>query len=240
MGDEARSDEVGANEHETPGEELDELFDELVEDHHVIGSTADLLKGGGGRIASDGLGPTIAFYIGYRTVGLGLGIGLALVVASAAWIRARRQGRSGLLTSIALFVVGTQAVTGLIADDARAFLAPQLLTGTAWGIAFIGSVVIGRPLVGLLAGEVYPFPDEVKASRTYRRVFGTVSIVFGVQSLLRVALRAVQLQNDDIDGYLVVSLLTGFPVTAVTIAWALWWSRRAFARSEEWGWALQP
>ncbi len=199
-----------------------------------------LLRRGAPRFGNDALAPTLAFYLGYRSVGLEVGIVFAAVVAVGAWLRAKRQGRTGLLAWLTLLVVVIQGGAGLLADDARAFAAPQVLTGLGWSFAFLGSVAIGRPLAGLFAGEFYDFPDEVRVSQTFRRVFSTVSLAWGGTFLVRGGLRIVQLRNEDLDSFIVVSLLTGFPVTLALMSWSIWWARRAFARSEEWGWALQP
>jgi intracellular septation protein A len=209
----------------------------LVPDGSVQVSARSLFRGAG-RFARDGLGPTLAFYAGYKVAGLTTGIVLATVVALAAWRYERSRDRSGMLAWLTLLVVVIQAGAGLIADDARAFLAPQVLTTVAWGVAFVGSVAIGRPLAGLFAGEFYPFPDEVRASVTFRRIFGVVSIVWGVTNLARAALRLWTLKDGDIDSFIVVNLLTGFPIVAAMLGWSVWWSQRAFRRSEEWGWAM--
>jgi intracellular septation protein A len=202
-----------------------------VADIDAVTSPVDLLRGGGRRIASDGLGPSLAFYVGYRAVGLGLGIALAVIVAVLAWANARRQGRTGLLPWITLVMVVIQGSIGLIAGDAKGFFAPQLVTSAIWGVGMIGSVLIGRPLVAVFARELFPFPEEVRTSDEFRRVNAVISLVFGISILLRGAVRYVQLTNGSIDGYVLVSLLTGFPVTFLTISWGLWYSRRALRRS---------
>jgi intracellular septation protein A len=215
---------------EAPGDEVVDVQELLEGDEPVVSRAVDLMKGGGGRIASDGLGPSLAFYVGYKAVGLGLGVAMAVVVAVAAYVRARRQGRRGLLPWITLSGVVIQGTIGLLADDARGFFAPQLVTGAIWGVAFVGSVAIGRPLVGVFARELFPIPEDIRASDGFRRLTGTLSLVFGVSILLRGVLRYYQLRNGSIDGYLLVSLLTGPPITILTIVWGLWFSRRALAR----------
>jgi hypothetical protein len=212
------------------GDEVAHVQELLEGDDDVVHSAVDLMKGGGGRIASDGLGPSLAFYVGYKAVGLGLGVGLAVIVAVVAYVRARRQGRRGLLPWITLAGVVIQGIVGLLADDAKGFFAPQLVMSGIWATAFIGSVVIGRPLVGVFARELFPMPVEISSSDGFRRLTGTLSLVFGGSILIRGTVRLIQLQGGSIDGFLLVSLLTGPPVTAITIVWGLWYSRRALAR----------
>ena len=107
-----------------------------------------------------------------------------------------------------------------------------------WGLAFIGSVVVRRPLAGVFAGEMYPFPPEVRASRTFVRVFSTVSLAWGALVVARSGMRLFTLGDSSLDSFVVVSLVTGFPLTTAMLAWSIWYATRAFRRSEEWGWAL--
>jgi len=201
-------------------------------------SVRDILVGSGPRVARDAFGPVLVFYIGYKLGGLIVGIVVATVASLAAWLYERRRERSGLLAWLTLLIVVVQALVGVVANDARAYLAPAVLATLTWGLLFIGSVVIGRPLAGLFAGEMYPFPPEVRASRTFRRVFSVVSLAWGTILLSRSGVRLGALSESSIDAFVLVSAVTGFPLTAGMMSWSVWYAVRAFRRSEEWGWAL--
>ena len=201
-------------------------------------SARGILVGSGPRFARDAFGPVLCFYIGYKLSGLAVGIAAATAVALAAWIYERRRDRPGLLARLTLLVIVVQALIGLLAGDARAFFAPTVLTTLAWGLAFVGSVWIGRPLAGLFAGEMYPFPPEVRVSSTFRRVFSVISLGWGGLLLLRSGVRLATLAMSSIDAFVVVSAATGIPLTAGMMTWSVWYATRAFRRSEEWGWAL--
>lgn len=201
-------------------------------------SARAILLGSGPRFARDAFGPVLAFYLGYKLVGLLAGIAAATVLAVAAWLHERRNERSGLLAWLSLLVVGIQAVVGILADDATAYLAPGVLVTLAWGLAFLGSAALGRPLAGLFAGEMYPFPPEVRSSATFRRVFTTISLAWGVLFLLRSAFRLLTLTQSSVDAFVVVNAATGFPLTMGMLSWSIWYGTRAFRRSEEWGWVF--
>jgi hypothetical protein len=201
-------------------------------------STRGILIGSGPRFARDAFGPVLCFYLGDKFAGLPIGIGAATLVALGAWLYERRRDRPGLLARLTLFVIVVQALIGLLAGDARAFFAPAVLTTLAWGLAFVVSVFIGRPLAALFAGEIYPFPPEVRASATFTRVFSFVSLGWGGLLLVRSAVRLTTLATSSIDAFVVVSAATGIPLTAAMMTWSVWYATRAFRRSEEWGWAL--
>jgi intracellular septation protein A len=198
-------------------------------------SARDMLLGSGPRLAVDAMGPMLAFYAGWRLVGLVAGIALATAVALVALVADARQGRRGLLMRVGLAVVLVQAVVGLVSGSEFLYLAQPALVSGGYGVAFIGSVIVGRPLTAAFAEDMYPFPDEVKASVTYRRAFARISLIWGVYLLARSALRIVTLAGLSVEAFLVVNVVTGAPVTAALLGWSLWYGVRFFRNSEEWG-----
>jgi hypothetical protein len=103
-----------------------------------------------------------------------------------------------------------------------------------WGLANIGSAIVGRPLAGVFADAWYPFPPEVKESRTYRRIFGIESIVWGLYLLARSGIRMVVLTSGSIGAFAAVQVATGVPFTIALVAWSVWYATRGFERSTEW------
>jgi hypothetical protein len=203
-------------------------------------SVGGLLLGSGPRFARDAVGPVLGFYLGWRLSGLATGIVLATAITVGAYLWERRHGRTGLIAGIGLVVALGQALVGLLSGSAKWYLAPPVIINAAYGLAFLGSVLIRRPLAGALAGETYPFPPQVKASRTFIRTFSHVSIVWAAYLLGRSVLRLVVLIRGSVEGFIAVNILTGFPFTAAIMAWSIWYGVRAFRRSEEWGRYLSP
>jgi intracellular septation protein A len=203
-------------------------------------SVRGILLGSGPRFARDTFGPVLAFWLGWKLGGLVAGIALSTVVALGAWAYERRQARPGLMARITLAVVIFQAVLGLASNSEVAFLAPQVLINLAWGVAFIVSALIGRPLTGVFAAEMVDMPPEVRASATYRGVFGRISAAWGAYMVVRSAVRFALLAWVGVDAFVASNLLTGAPVMAVLMTWSVWYGTRGFRTSEEWGWAFEP
>lgn len=203
-------------------------------------SVRGILLGSGPRFARDTFGPVLAFWLGWKLGGLVAGIALSTVVALGAWAYERRQSRPGLMARVTLAVVIFQAVLGLASNSEVAFLAPQVLINLAWGVAFIVSALIGRPLTGVFAAEMVDMPPEVRASATYRRVFGRISAAWGAYMVVRSAVRFALLAWVGVDAFVASNLLTGAPVMALLMTWSIWYGTRGFRTSEEWGWAFEP
>lgn len=194
-----------------------------------------LLLGTGPRFARDALGPVVAFYLVWKLVGLAPGILAATLVSVLAFVWERRRLRTGLAPAIGLTIALVQAAAGLLSGSARWYFAPAVIVNAAYGVAFLVSVPLGRPLAGVFASETYPFPPEVRSSATFRRVFSRVSLVWAFYLLARSALRLATLTQASVDAFIVVNVLTGFPITAALMTWSIWYGLRGFRRSEEWG-----
>jgi outer membrane lipoprotein-sorting protein len=198
-----------------------------------------LLLGNGPRFARDAVGPVLVFYAGWKLLGLLAAIIGATTLALVIFAWERRKARSGLGAAIGLGVALTQAAAGLATGSAIAYFVPGVIANVIYGLAFLVSVLIGRPLAGVFARETYPFPPAVKASATFRRIFSHVSLAWGVYLLLRSAVRLLALSWGNVDLIVAINLLSGMPFTATLTAWSIWYGVRGFRRSEEWGSALR-
>src|SRR5688500_9489472 len=132
------------------------------------------------------------------------------------------------MAGISLAFVILQSVVGLVTGSEQLYLAQPVLVSGCYGLAFLGSVVIRRPLTAAFAEEMYPFPDEVRQSVTYRQAFSRISLVWGVYLLGRSALRLATLADSSVEAFLVVNLVTGVPVTAFLLGWSVWYAVRFF------------
>lgn len=198
-------------------------------------SLRETLLGGGPRLARDAFGPPLAFYVGWKLVGLPLGIGAATATSVLAHRLERRAGRPGVLARFALGLVFLQAVIGLASGSERVYLAQPVLVNGLLGLVFLGSVALRRPLAAMFADEVFPIPGDVRSSRTFRRAFARVSLVWGVYLCLRCVFRLYLLTAGSVEAYLVINFVTGMPSTALLLSWSIWYAVRVFRRSEEWG-----
>jgi Protein of unknown function (DUF3159) len=193
-----------------------------------------IFAAGAPRFVREAFGPVAAFYVGWKLSSVAVGIVLASALALALDLYERRRGRAGALALVSLAFIVVQAVVGLVADSAVVYLAQPVIVSAIWGVANIVSAFVGRPLAGIFADAWYPFPPEVKASRTYGRVFGLESVVWGVYLLARSGVRMLVLATASIGAFAAVQLATGAPLMVGLVAWSVWYATRAFERSSEW------
>lgn len=198
-----------------------------------------ILLGGLPGALREGVLPVAAFYAGLKLSGLVAGMGAAAAASIVVYALERRAGRDGLLVRLSLAFVAVQTLIGVISDSATAYLALPVLTTAVWGLAFLGSAAIRRPLAGVLACAWYPFAPEFRQSAEFKRVYGVESVVWGLYMLARSALRLIVLLYAGVGGYLLV-VLTGTPLTIALLVWSVWYAVRRFTDEEAPEQLLEP
>ena len=176
--------------------------------------------------------PVLLFYGVWREAGLGAAVVVSTAAAGAiVVVQARRGMDVALATATCVFIV-IQAVVALAAHSATVYLAQPVVLSGLWGIAFLVSAAIDRPLIGAFARAWYPFPPEFRATALYRREFRLQSVVWGVYSLARCGLRLGILLTSGVGSFVIVSTVIGTPVIVGLVFWGLWHARRAFGAPE--------
>lgn len=216
----------------------DDLLHATVRAETAALSVRSIMFGYGPRFARDAFGPLLLFYLVWKLWALVPAVLAATALSVFSWWWERRNERPGIMARIGLALVVVYAVVGIIADDAKVYLAQPVLVSGIYGVSFLVSVALGKPLAGFFAREVYPFPDELKASQTWRTVFGRISIVWGLFLLARSSARMLILVKTNVDLFVAINFVTGAPLIAGVMSWSVWYGLRGFRASEEWGWAF--
>lgn len=191
------------------------------------------------RVLRDGLGPLVCFFIGWKLVGLVAGIALATVFALVMYRRERRIGRPALIVRVALGLVLLRAVVGLISGSARVYLGQEVVIDAVIGFILLESIRRGRPLAELFGEEVYAFPEPVKQSATYAHTFRVVTLTWASYFLTRSAVRLAAVLTLSVDHYLLVAAISDAPFLLGLLGWSIFYTSRAFRRSEELGGAIE-
>ncbi len=187
-----------------------------------------LLGRGLPTFAVEGVVPVLVFYGVWRTAGLGPAVVVTSVVGVAIVVWQTRRGCDITLAAVTAIFLVIQAVVALAAHSATVYLAQPVVVSALWGMAYLVSVAIGKPLIGAFARGWYPFPPAFRASALYRREFAMQSAVWGVYCLGRAGLRLWALLSSGVGGFVAVSFLTGTPVLVALVVWGLWHARRTF------------
>ena len=182
------------------------------------------------QFVGEAVAPVLVFFAVWRAAGLGPAIAASSIVYLVFAVVLLRRGRDVTLIAIGAVFVVIQAIVGLVSHSATVYLAQPVVLSALWSLAYFVSVAVGRPLIGVFASAWYPFPAWFRASAPFKREFGMQSIVWGVYCFARAALRLFVLLCSGVGGFVLISLVTGFPFFFALVFWGIWHARSAFAR----------
>ena len=121
----------------------------------------------------------------------------------------------------------------MLANSTTVYLAQPVLLTAAWGLAFVVSVPIGRPLAGALACAWYPFPRWFRETEPFKRVFGVESLVWGSYFFARSGIRLAALLYGSLESFLLIVFLTGTPAMLVLMVWSIRYAMRGLAETDQ-------
>jgi intracellular septation protein A len=191
----------------------------------------------GGRLESivmiaifDVAAPLAAYYV-LRSAGLTAvsallisGVFPALGVA----IRALRHRRLDVVGTLVLAGIVVGSLLGLVSHSARLLLVEGSVPTAVFGIACLISLWAGRPLIFSFSLE-FIGPDTAKGREMtglwqyegFRRIFRTMTVVWGIGFLFEAALRVLIVYNTSTGTALAVSKVTPYLFIAILCAWTV-------------------
>ncbi len=187
------------------------------------------------RLVRDAIGPLAVFYAAWKLIGLGAGIAAAVAFGLLLFTYERSRGRPAAVVRLALVLVAIRATVGIVSGSGRAYLATEIGIDAILAATVLGSLLAGRPFAGWFAPELYPFPEAVLESPTYRRAMRTITAVWGAYFALRGLVRLTALLTLSTDQYALVIALSDAPFLVALLAWSVYYSLRIFRRSDDLG-----
>ncbi len=144
---------------------------------------------------------------------IAIGAGFAAAVIIFYLNRKREKGILAWIALAGLVIVSGSAVAGLILDSEKAYLANDPIGDGITVLVALGSVLIGKPIIGLLACEI--FPRLTRYLHYGDRVFVQVTLMLAAKDLTTGIARVFLLDALDTDGYLIFSRVVSWPINAV-------------------------
>jgi len=160
-------------------------------------------------------------------IGAALLTGLGIIVLRLVRKETLQQAISGFLgLGIAVFFAARSG-------EARGFFLPGIFINLGYGVVFLGSALIGRPIVGAIYAAVDGLDSRWRQDPRLRRVFALASLGWALVFASRAAVQGV-LYVADRPGLLAASrLLMGWPLTIAAVALTVAYVKRARARQVE-------
>jgi hypothetical protein len=183
------------------------------------------------RLVEASLIPALLLYLVVAFVNFELGMLAVLVWTYGAVARRRWKG----LPVPALLVLATVGVTvrtivALCSGSAVVYFLQPIGTTIAVAVLFLLSVAVGRPVVGWLAADFFPFTPEVARLPAVIRLFRGLTVLWSVVQLLKAATTLAMLETMSVSNFVAFRTLATLVLTvggiALTISWSLRIARR--------------
>lgn len=115
--------------------------------------------------------------------------------------------------------------------QARDFFKPGIYINAGYGVVFLGSALIGRPLVGAIYAAVEGLGTSWREDGRLRRVFALATIGWAGVFGLRAVVQTLFYNANRPDLLAVSRLLLGWPLTILAVAATVWFVRRSHPRA---------
>ncbi len=146
---------------------------------------------GGWRGIIDSGAPTVVFVIVYVATGNDLGIAvwsaLGAGVAIALWRIVRRESLQQIFAG--LVGVGISAFVASRTGTGEGYFIPGLLQNLGYGLAFLISILIGWPLIGVIVGFLTGQGVRWRSDPELRRIYSAASWIWVGLFALRIAVQ---------------------------------------------------
>ncbi|NES26974.1 DUF3159 domain-containing protein [Micromonospora terminaliae] len=182
-------------------------------------SLADLL--GGRRGAVDATVPPVAFAIGWLAAGLWGGVVAAVLAGTAVAGWRWRRGDRPRSVLIGLLAVCVAALIALRTGRATDFFLLQLVSNAASALAWIVSIVVRWPLLGVVVGAALGQRARWRRDPALLRAYGRGSWVWAATYVLRVAVFVPLWLAGQVVGLVVARVALTWPLvaTALAVSW---------------------
>ena len=176
--------------------------------------------------------PVLLFYLSITTWGFSTAVVVVLTWSAAvfAWHFSRTRGADVFSATTFAFAC-VKATAGLLSQNQWLYLAWPSLENLIYGTAFLGSALLGRPLLALFAQRLYPIPVSVRGTRTFRRAFVVASAAWLCGHALRAVIRLWLLATLPLELYLIADTVAGWPINVSLVAFTTWYPLRQLRRA---------
>ncbi len=150
-----------------------------------------------------------------------VGVGVLVVLLRLVRKETLQQAISGFIgLAVAVFFARRSG-------EARGFFLPGIFINIAYGLVFLGSAVIGRPLVGAIYAAIDGLDKRWREDARLRRIFVLATIGWSLVFASRAVVQGVLYAMDRPGLLAIARLLMGWPLTIGAVALTVAYVKRA-------------
>jgi hypothetical protein len=175
--------------------------------------------------------PAILFYCALVAIGSGVAMVVALAWAYLAVVRRLVRGdRPSAVLLLATCGLSARTIVGLLSGSTFAYFVQPVASAVILAGIFLGSVMIGRPLVARLANDFCPLAPEVAGRPAVKRLFAGLTLLWAVVHLATALVTFAMLITMPVAPFVAVKTTTCLAITVVAVVITVCWSVRTARR----------
>lgn len=171
--------------------------------------------------------PSLVFVVAFRVMGtrpaavLSLAVALGIVVERLARRKRATEAVSGVFGVV--LAVALSAGTG----QAKNYFLPEVVAGLIGSAVLLGSLVLRKPLLGVVLGAVAPPFKDWRERPVLRHAFEHITLVAGLWAAVKALILLGFYLHDDVDLLAGAKLALGYPVLGVLVLYYIRVVRKA-------------
>jgi hypothetical protein len=170
--------------------------------------------------------PAILFFVLVTTIGAAVAMAAVLVWAYGAILRRVLRGaRIPAILVLATLGLTVRTMVGLVSGSTFAYFVQPIATTVALATVFLGSALIGRPVIARLAHDFCPIAPEVADRPAVMRLFGGLTVLWAGVHLVTAMTTLAMLMAMPVAMFVAVKTVACFSISVaavvITISWAL-------------------
>jgi len=166
------------------------------------------------------IAPVAVFYLLTRVADPWVAVLGGFAASTVVFWYNRRDRLIGTLTAFSFVVVAVSAGVGIVANSEKAYLAAGPIGDFLFVPLYLGSVAIGKPLIGGIARELLPkYAGHVPINA---RVFAWLTVAWAAWDLLHGLVRLWMLQEMSVGEYIIWSRLAFWPFSSAMVGVTGW------------------
>jgi hypothetical protein len=180
---------------------------------------------------AEGILPALVFWVLNQFSDPRVAIAASFATAVVVFYRNRDSGVIRFLSAMSFAIIAASAVVGLVFESDKAFAAQNIVSDFLTVPMALGTIFVGRPLVGMVTRELVPAVRPLMAVDHSAFVWLTVIVV--AVNFTTGVIRWYMLDALSTNDYVILSRVLGVPFNilyfAVCFYWVRWEVERAMA-----------
>lgn len=179
------------------------------------------------NLAESTLVPAVLFFVLVTTTNAFIAMAAVLVWAYGSILRRVFSGtRIPAILVLATMGLTVRTLVGLVSGSTFVYFVQPVATTIVLAVVFLGSALIGRPVIGRLAHDFCPMDEGLADRPAVARLFGGLTVLWAGVHLITALTTLGMLIAMPVAMFVAVKTVTCFAISVAAVVVTIWWALR--------------